>query len=122
MRKKIFVLVLILVIAAAILFLRSEDRPEIEPAATISITENGFIPYEVTIRKGDSVRFINDGEDGYVWPASDLHPTHELYPEFDPREPVGPGDSWTFTFERAGTWKMHDHLKSRSRGSIIVIE
>src|SRR5262245_55787372 len=35
---------------------------------------------------------------------------HLIYPEFDPRRPIGPGERWSFRFSRPGTWKFHDHL------------
>jgi hypothetical protein len=49
-------------------------------------------------------------DDEAHWPASDDHPTHEEHPEFDPRKPVQPNTEWSFTFERPGQWKYHDHM------------
>lgn len=94
----------------------------VNPAVTISMTKDGFSPSDIVVRIGDAVKFLNDTEDGYFWPASNLHPTHELYPEFDPREPMGPGDSWTFIFKKKGEWRFHDHLKANKRGVITVID
>lgn len=87
----------------------------------IELREEGFFPASLTIQKGDSVTFQTALGKPF-WPASDLHPTHEIYPEFDPREPVQPGSSWTFRFDKAGEWKMHDHLFPYYRAKIIVQE
>ena len=87
--------------------------------ATIYRTSEGFSPSEVFIRKGESIVFINSSEEA-MWPASDMHPTHEDYPLFDPREPIAPGDSWTFVFENEGVWLFHDHLRSSRTGKVRV--
>ena len=43
---------------------------------------DSFDPETLTIKVGDTVEFKNEsGED--KWPASNVHPTHELYPGFD---------------------------------------
>ncbi len=86
---------------------------------TITRTEEGFVPKTVFIRKGDSVRFISHTSD-QCWPAADSHPSHNLYPEFDPRRALNPDESWTFTFDRAGVWNFHDHLFPETRGSVFV--
>lgn len=86
---------------------------------TITLTENGFSPKDITIKKGDVIRFMTTANLQF-WPASDPHPTHELFPEFDPQEPINPDQSWLFTFTKPGTWKFHNHLDPTSRGTIIV--
>lgn len=85
----------------------------------IEVTEQGFSPAEVEIAFGQRVMWINRSE-RFVWPASDLHPTHEEYAEFDPREPVAPGEVFGFVFERAGAWDYHDHLAPLRVGTVIV--
>jgi hypothetical protein len=49
-----------------------------------------------------------------------LHPTHGIYPEFDPRKQISPDDSWIFVFTNPGVWEYHDHLNSVFKGKIIV--
>ena len=58
------------------------------------------------------------GED--AWPASDVHPTHEVYPGFDAERGVPSGSSWSYTFDRAGSWPFHDHLAPEAKGVIVV--
>lgn len=90
------------------------------PAAVIRRTENGYEPAEVTIREGETVSFVNDSS-SFHWPASDVHPTHTIYSEFDPLEPVAPGDTWSFTFTKAGEWRFHDHIRANLKGVVTVL-
>lgn len=86
----------------------------------IEMTSNGFEPPSITLDKNSSLIFIN--KDKVVrWPASNVHPTHEIYPEFDPRKPIEVGKSWSFKPTKAGEWKYHDHLLPHMRGVIKVV-
>jgi plastocyanin len=85
----------------------------------VVLTETGFTPEKLTIKEGETVRFETNRKEPF-WPASNVHPTHTIFPDFDPREPVAPGDSWSFTFTKAGTYKYHDHIASNFEGEIIV--
>jgi hypothetical protein len=88
---------------------------------TITLTEDGYRPEEVTIEKGDTVVFKTTLNE-FFWPASNLHPSHEIYPEFDPQEPVDAKQTWSLTFTKVGTWKYHDHLAPYYTGTITVKE
>ena len=91
------------------------------PAGThvITLTPDGFTPDTVTIRAGETVTFkTTTGK--IFWPASNLHPSHQLYPEFDPLEPIKPENVWGFTFKKVGVWKFHDHLSPYFTGVITV--
>jgi hypothetical protein len=79
----------------------------------------GFVPKSVTIRQGDTVVFENRDQRAR-WPAANIHPTHQIYPDFDPRAPVVPGQRWSFTFQRAGAWNYHDHLAPELGGTVVV--
>jgi hypothetical protein len=83
------------------------------------LSEEGFYPPVITINHGDTVTFKTTLKEDF-WPASDLHPTHSIYPEFDPQEPIEATSSWTFQFLKVGLWKYHDHLNPYLRGTIIV--
>lgn len=87
--------------------------------AIIQMTENGFESQTITVDENSAVLFINrDKVDR--WPASNIHPTHDIYPEFDPQKPIEVGDSWVFKPKKAGVWKYHDHLLPHIRGSLTV--
>ena len=85
----------------------------------VTMDEQGFHPDHVTIRQCDTVKFVNTGGNDH-WPASNIHPTHLIYPEFDPKRGIPAGESWSFVFDRAGTWYSHDHLFPEFTGAVTV--
>ena len=88
---------------------------------TMSMTDDGYSPVNVTIEQGTEVVFENNSDQAR-WPASNIHPTHEIYPEFDPKEEIPAGSSWSFTFDKIGEWGYHDHLRPSITGTIFVTE
>lgn len=88
--------------------------------AVISMTDKGFDPNEIKIKKGTKVKFVNK-DTGARWPASDLHPSHGIYPGLDPKRPIPAGESWEFIFDKVGEWGFHDHLSPYITGKIIVV-
>lgn len=101
----------------------------------ITYSDEGYSPAQVTIQQGDTVTFQNNSSRG-MWPASDIHPTHQAYDgttmqehcqnpgatTFDSCSAVEPGAEWSFTFTQAGTWRYHDHRRATDTGTIIVEE
>ena len=85
----------------------------------IQMTKAGFVPQVIEIAKGESVTFKNI-DSSLHWPASNIHPTHKIYPEFDPLKGIAPGSSWSFKFDTSGQWRFHDHLYPEFTGSISV--
>ena len=95
----------------------------------VAYTDAGYSPAEVTIQKGQRVRFVNRSTEP-TWPASAIHPTHSLYPgkeapdclgsAFDACRGLVQGEFWAFTFNHAGEWRYHDHLYASKTGVIIV--
>lgn len=92
----------------------------LSPAATVTYTVTGFTPKTVTIKKGEAVLFENKtGKPFSV--ASNPHPTHTAYPEFDQWKTNQKGKSeFKFTFEKVGMWEYHNHLNSNMTGTVIV--
>ncbi len=88
---------------------------------TITYTNLGFDPKMITVRQGVTIHFVSK-RSGYFWPASNFHPSHYLYPEFDAKEPISASDSWSIRLDRVGKWRYHDHLNPRFTGTIVVID
>lgn len=86
---------------------------------TITLTSDGFVPNSITIKKGDTI-IVRTTAGKHFWPASDIHPTHGIYPEFDPQDAIAPNKTWSFKFEKIGKWRFHDHLAPYFTGTIIV--
>lgn len=106
------------------------DTETSEDIKTVIYTENGFDPETITITQGETVRFVNES-DNQMWVASDEHPTHTQYAGTTLSEhckantntgfdQCGDGDTFTFTFDKSGTWNYHNHLFSTDQGSVIV--
>ena len=95
-------------------------------------TDDGFFPAEVTIKKGGSVSWTNSS-DGTMWIASGPHPAHTGYSNtaltahcpdtagtaFDQ---CANGATYTFKFDKVGTWPYHNHSASTKFGRVIVVE
>lgn len=105
----------VLILCAGALFLSAQH------AGTIVLKDDGFHPRVLTVREGETVTFRSERKK-YYWPASDFHPTHTIFPEFDSKEPVSPDASWSFTFEKPGVYKYHDHLAAYYFGIIRVTD
>ncbi len=85
----------------------------------IDFTNNTYSPNIATIKVGQTITFNNKSNQD-IWPASNIHPTHGVYPQFDPKGVIAPGQSWSFTFTKAGIWKFHDHKMPQITGEITV--
>ncbi len=90
-------------------------------AVQVILTDAGFVPQYIRIRRGTMVTFTTTRSDEF-WPASNPHPSHSIYPAFDPKVPIQPNDSWSFTFDRVGVWGYHDHIRSYFTGIVQVDE
>lgn len=132
--KKIFLVLVALVVVAGSLFAwqkqtGAQPKPHGVVTATITYTDSGYEPSDVSIKKGEAVRWVNESS-VEMWPASAIHPTHSLYPEkndtdclgssFDVCTKIPPGGSWEFTFNDIGAWKFHDHVRPSKTGVVTV--
>lgn len=95
----------------------ARQNPESSKVETVTVTysDNGFSPQEITITKGSTVNFVNKASIP-LWVASNPHPTHTDYPEFDTMQKRDSypdiGENFSFTFNKVGTWKYHSHTAS----------
>ncbi|TSC62209.1 MAG: Plastocyanin [Parcubacteria group bacterium Gr01-1014_48] len=96
---------------------------------TVAYGPKGFDPKSVTIKAGQTVTFVNESESS-MWVGSSMHPTHADYPEktandclgsaFDQCEAVGTGGSYSFTFNKKGSWGYHNHVAPNNWGTVVV--
>ena len=87
----------------------------------IVLTPTGYEPKEVRVKKGTTVLFTTTIGHAH-WPSSDLHPSHMIYAEFDPKRPLKSDEAWSFGFDKVGTWGFHDHIRAYFTGVIYVEE
>jgi len=98
-----------------------QERPTGEKSRerNVEITSAGFAPAELEVKIGTTVHFTNRDSQLH-WPASGVHPAHDLCPGFDSLKGLSTGESYSFTFNEAKTCPMHDHLNPALRGKIEV--
>ena len=105
-----------------------DDTDEV---TVITYSDDGFSPKEITITKGQRVRFVNESA-GEMWVASAMHPTHTVYPGTDIKkcglgagvvpmfDQCAVGVSFEFTFNEVGEWGYHNHMQAAHFGKVIV--
>jgi plastocyanin len=87
--------------------------------ANVSITKDGFVPATIQIKKGGQVTWTNTDSTSHQV-ITDPHPAHINLKDLD-SDPLGQGDSFTFTFEKAGTYGYHDEMNPlKFKGAVIV--
>lgn len=99
---------------------------------TVNYTSAGFVPKTVNINKGDTVTWVNQTSHG-MWVASASHPTHTVYDGTSlaqhcntsasaPFDQCKSGSTYSFKFDKAGSWNYHDHTNSSMFGTVVVSE
>lgn len=85
--------------------------PATSATTTVQIRRAGFVPATVTINQDDSV----------VWRNRDTIDHQVVANGGQFASPIlDPGESYTFTFRNAGTYRYHDGLHPTRRGTITV--
>ena len=106
---------------------------EFSVTATENLLMYGALNAPLTIKVGDTVTWKNQSTQAN-WVGSAMHPNHILYSgttlqehcpdvdnsDFDQCQADKNGDSWSFTFKKAGTWGYHNHMNVKHFGKIIV--
>ena len=100
-------------------------------------TDAGFSPQTITITAGETVLWTNRSSK-LMWVASAKHPDHTVYDgtslaehcadgalkagatSFDQCTAVVKGSTYSFVFDKLGTWKYHDHVNATKFGTVIV--
>lgn len=99
----------------------------------VKYTDNGFSPKKIEIPVGTTVTFVNESTNN-MWVASAVHPSHTAYPGsgilkcgtkeesiiFDECGSIGSSGSYSFVFNKVGSWVYHNHVKISNTGSITV--
>jgi plastocyanin len=106
----------------------------IPTSATVIYSASGFSPASVTIKKGGTVTFINQGG-GPMSVASNQHPSHSVYDGTSraqhcavgytgaaPFDQCSVGTSFSFTFTKVGVWGYHNHMGTQDTGTVTVVE
>lgn len=134
-KQIIYLLVVLILVTSAFLFLKkgvlkpvapptTPQFVKIEnqmPETTVVITDKGFFPQTIRLKKGGTVSFINQDTQPHQI-MSDPHPIHDLYPFLNTDEVLNNGESVAITFEKSGTFTYHDHLNPLKYKGIVMVE
>jgi plastocyanin len=97
-------------------------NPPTTPASsdlTVTYTDKGFSPTSLKVIKGQTVTFVNNSS-GKMWVAANPFPTSSEYPAFNEKSGIESGSSWSFTFDKTGTWFYHNHYNPPQGAKIVV--
>lgn len=89
-----------------------------EKTFRVAISDQGFIPPIISIKKGETIVWINQSKNT-VSINSDPHPTHGSFPLLNLGN-VAAGESTKQTFSNEGTYAYHNHLNPSQTGTILV--
>ncbi len=89
------------------------------PMIQVRYTDTGFEPASLKVVAGTMVEFVNESSKD-MWVASNEHPEHGILPTFDEFESVAKGGTYTYVFDKKGSWAYHDHINPATEGVIIV--
>ena len=101
-------------------------------SATITYDGSSFSPSTITIKLGGTVTWNGPST---MWIASNPHPQHTGYDGTSLMQHCAAGysgaapfdectnaGSFTFTFDKVGTWGYHDHANHGATGTVVVVE
>lgn len=93
-----------------------------EEDAQVTITTAGFNPDVVTIKKGQNVVWTSQDKDPHSLSLSTQNPPKELE-GFGTDEPIANGESYSYTFDVAGSFTYQDpQAPEKFQGTVVVKE
>jgi plastocyanin len=98
----------------------NQAAPNPSERMTITFTDEGFSPEEITVKKGTVVTVKNESSK-MVQFSSDEHPSHRDNTEMNLMT-LSPGETDSYTATAVGTWKYHDHIDESKTGTVVVTE
>lgn len=85
----------------------------------VNITSSGFIPATISVNLGQAVVWTNKDTSPHVV-ASDPFPSDNILPALNSNQQIDTNDSYTYIFNRKGTFTYHDNLNPSLEGTVIV--
>lgn len=97
-------------------------KPKIDPVmipAEVAITKSGFIPSTIKIIPGQQVTFVNEDRNAHRVVPYPLA-MRNILPELD-SEYLQPTDSFTYSFEKSGTFTISESLSPGKYTVTVVV-
>lgn len=86
---------------------------EKDDAVVVSMRDKKFKDANVTVKVGDAVRWLNEDEHDHTVVADDASFKSDN---------ISPGESYTFTFKKAGKYSYTCTYHPRMKGTVVVKE
>jgi len=85
----------------------------------IQVGKDGFNPSVMTVRSGTTVTWTNIDNKAHRI-TSTPYPAHSDLPALESQQNIGPGNSYSYTFTKQGSFGFLDYLYPEHDGKIIV--
>jgi plastocyanin len=116
------ILVVIGVASVLLVHNRSKQGAQAESAtAAVQITDTAFVPETIKIKQGQSVTWTNT-DISLHQVAADPYPSHSKLPSLFSQESLSQNETYTFTFDKAGTYTYHDPLNPTALKATVIVE
>ena len=92
---------------------------EVPVSATVVISNDGFDPTVLKVKVGTKVTWFNKDVQPH-WPVADAGT--KVITGFDAKNGLSQGETFSFTFDKAGILKYHDQLNPSLTGTVEVAE
>ena len=89
--------------------------------AYIEITENGFFPETILVKKGTIVTFIISDTNLHK-PATDSYKPNEKLSNFTPDKNLAPNERYSFKFSEPGSFNFYDEKNPNEFHLVVVVE
>lgn len=127
--KRTFILVATIILAivtvgvSAFVLLRpgSDETVTSELTSSVVITDRGVAPAVVTVKKGATVTWINQSDAPHRLAITSPNPPREM-DGFGMPEPIAKGESYSYTFESAGSYTYDDPENPEYVKGTVVVE
>lgn len=108
--------VVLVAAAAAVLVVQRNQAGQIDPAS-VTIDGGGITPATIKVKQGQSIEWTNQDSTAHQLVADQQDMEQLSMPE-----PLQPGDAYSFTFERPGTFTYHDATDPEETQGTIIVE
>ncbi len=116
------ILILIVLVAGLLLFNKHRTHPAVATTGgNVSITPTGFFPQEIHIKKNQTITWTNNDASKAHQVKADPYPTGDSLPNLD-SGPLNNTDSYTYTYEKTGTYTYHDQQDPYKLQGKVVVE
>jgi plastocyanin len=116
------VIVVTIGVASALLIQnKSKQTTQAESAATVQITNSAFVPETIKIKQGQSVTWVN-ADTALHQIGADPYPSHAKLPSLFSEESLAQNETYTFTFDKQGTYTYHDPLNPTTLKATVIVE